>query len=81
MRKEFDTCCLLRSTVLKLVQKVSFSLTDPLCLVLQPAPKPVENSGPATPEDEEEEETPPPPIATRPDKTKSIVCIINTATV
>jgi len=40
--------------------------------ISHPTPKPVENSGPVTPEDEEEDEVPPPPIATRPDKTKSI---------
>ncbi|KAL4220382.1 Serine/threonine-protein kinase PAK 3 [Mactra antiquata] len=34
-------------------------------------PKPIETSGPVTPE-EEEDEAPPPPIAARPDKTKSI---------
>ena len=46
-----------------------------LCFILQPTPQTVENSGPITPEDDADDGPPPPPIATRPDKTKSIVSI------
>ena len=46
-----------------------------ICFILQPTPQTVENSGPITPEDDADDGPPPPPIATRPDKTKSIVSI------